>query len=83
MEKTILKRKLIIFFMVIVPLALSAQTPSIIQNIRIPLWAELDAYPAMVAEEDSGGSEATDTEAADVEAVAGPEDAEAAKEPGQ
>ena len=78
MEKTILKRKLIIFFMVIVPLALSAQTPSIIQNIRIPLWAELDAYPAMVADEDSG-----DTEAADIEAVAGPEDAEAAKEPGQ
>ena len=26
---------------------LSAQTPSVIRNIRIPLWAELDAYPEL------------------------------------
>ncbi len=33
--------------------ALSAQTPSVIQNIRIPLWADLDAYPVMIGEEQS------------------------------
>ena len=26
---------------------LSAQTPSVIRNIRLPLWAELDAYPGL------------------------------------
>ena len=26
-----------------------AQTPSVIQNIRIPLWAEVDAYPELAA----------------------------------
>ncbi len=31
---------------------LSAQTPSVIRNIRLPLWAELDAYPGL---ELSGG----------------------------
>ena len=32
------------------PLAgpLWAQTPSVIRNIRLPLWAELDAYPGLV-----------------------------------
>lgn len=29
---------------------LSAQTPSVIRNIRLPLWAELDAYPGLVPE---------------------------------
>ena len=27
---------------------LFAQTPSVIRNIRLPLWAELDAYPGLV-----------------------------------
>ena len=26
---------------------LAAQTPSVIRNIRLPLWAELDAYPGL------------------------------------
>ena len=30
---------------VVCSIQLSAQTPSVIRNIRIPLWAELDAYP--------------------------------------
>ncbi len=39
--------------MVIGTIALNAQTPSIIQNIHIPLWAELDAYPSMIGEVDA------------------------------
>ncbi len=33
-----------------------AQTPSVIRNIRLPLWAELDAYPELpeAADTDSG-----------------------------
>ena len=26
---------------------LYAQTPSVVRNIRLPLWAELDAYPGL------------------------------------
>ena len=35
---------------------LSAQTPSVVRNIRLPLWAELDAYPGLErsSEEDEG-----------------------------
>ena len=33
---------------------LSAQTPSVVRNIRLPLWAELDAYPGL---ELSGGKD--------------------------
>ena len=29
---------------------LAAQTPSVIENVRIPLWADLDAYPEVSAE---------------------------------
>ena len=29
-------------------LQLFAQTPSVVRNIRLPLWAELDAYPGLV-----------------------------------
>lgn len=32
---------------VFLPLAAVAQTPSFVENIRIPLWAELDAYPGL------------------------------------
>ena len=34
-----------------------AQSPSIVQNIRIPLWAELDAYPMLMAEADESSEE--------------------------
>ena len=36
------------------PLQLAAQTPSVVRNIRLPLWAELDAYPGL---ELSGGED--------------------------
>lgn len=29
-----------------------AQTPSVVKNIRIPLWAELDAYPGLAEAQD-------------------------------
>ena len=31
---------------------LAAQTPSVVRNIRLPLWAELDAYPGLKPVED-------------------------------
>lgn len=43
MEKRIQKIIISIFLIS----SLYAQTPSIIKNIRIPLWAELDAYPGL------------------------------------
>ena len=38
---------------------LYAQTPSVVRNIRLPLWAELDAYPGLfpVNDETDGQSE--------------------------
>ncbi|MCR4580105.1 MAG: hypothetical protein K5681_07150 [Treponema sp.] len=54
MEKHLQKTIISFFlFMMIFTGALSAQTPSVIQNIRIPLWADLDAYPVMIGEEQS------------------------------
>ena len=41
-----------LIFMIILSSALPAQTPSVVRNIRLPLWAELDAYPGL---ELSGG----------------------------
>lgn len=32
--------------------SLNAQTPSIVRNIRIPIWSELDAYPALAEAQD-------------------------------
>ena len=40
------------FLGALAPLQLAAQTPSVVRNIRLPLWAELDAYPGL---ELSGG----------------------------
>lgn len=34
-------------FAVLIMAAAVAQTPSVVKNIRIPLWAELDAYPGL------------------------------------
>ncbi|MBR1640096.1 MAG: hypothetical protein IJ688_11985 [Treponema sp.] len=54
MEKYLQKIKSIFFILVflIFPADFFAQVPSVIQNIRIPLRAELDAYPAIVQEKD-------------------------------
>ena len=40
----------ILIFMTAMNSLLSAQTPSVIRNIRLPLWAELDAYPGLFPE---------------------------------
>ena len=39
---------------------LYAQTPSVVQNIRLPLWAELDAYPGLVPVGSEDGDENKD-----------------------
>ncbi len=46
----------LIFELLIAGSLLSAQTPSVVRNIRLPLWAELDAYPGLElsADEKSG-----------------------------
>lgn len=49
-RKVLLFTGLCLFFV----LRLSAQTPSVVRNIRLPLWAELDAYPGL---ELSGGED--------------------------
>lgn len=42
-----IKKNIFSFFALILVFPLFPQTPSIIKNIRIPLWAELDAYPEL------------------------------------
>lgn len=49
--KSLAKILLLIIFMAGLS-GLYAQTPSVVRNIRLPLWAELDAYPGL---ELSGG----------------------------
>lgn len=49
--KSLVKILLLIIFMTGLS-GLYAQTPSVVRNIRLPLWAELDAYPGL---ELSGG----------------------------
>ena len=42
---------------------LFAQTPSVIRNIRLPLWAELDAYPGLVPfDEENEGEKSSQIE---------------------
>ena len=59
MEKHLQKLKLYIFLILFAGGMLYAQTPSVVRNIRLPLWAELDAYPGLfpVDEETDGQSE--------------------------
>ena len=54
LQKTLACALLFLLGPLFCPALLSAQVPSVIQNIRIPLWAELDAYPVMAGEEDAG-----------------------------
>lgn len=53
--KKIFLSLLFIAFFLLIGTQAWAQTPSVIQNIRIPLWAELDAYPAIVNAGDEEG----------------------------
>ena len=59
MEKHLQTLKLFLssFFIMIFAALAYAQSPSIVQNIRIPLWAELDAYPMLMAEADESSEE--------------------------
>ena len=59
MEKHLQKLKLYIFLILFAGGMLYAQTPSVVRNIRLPLWAELDAYPGLfpVNDETDGQSE--------------------------
>ncbi|MCH5292890.1 MAG: hypothetical protein J1E07_04060 [Treponema sp.] len=54
MEKNLRKLKvaLSVFFLLIFSPGFFAQVPSVVRNIRINLWAELDAYPMLIQEQD-------------------------------
>lgn len=43
----IIKKSLIALVLVLFVTPLFGQTPSVVRHIRIPLWAELDAYPEL------------------------------------
>lgn len=55
-KKSFLFAILSLFFV----LELFAQTPSVVRNIRLPLWAELDAYPGLVPAGTDDGEENRD-----------------------
>ena len=46
-SKSFSKRLFILLLMAVMLFPLLAQTPSVVRNIRLPLWAELDAYPGL------------------------------------
>ncbi len=46
-SKSFSKRLFILLLMAVMHFPLLAQTPSVVRNIRLPLWAELDAYPGL------------------------------------
>lgn len=46
-RKIFFHTKFIILFSLMINFPLFSQTPSVVKNIRIPLWAELDAYPEL------------------------------------
>ena len=51
----IIKKIFLILLLLSIALPFTAQTPSVVRHIRIPLWAELDAYPEL---EDARNTEA-------------------------
>ena len=59
MERHLQTLKIHLFLFLLAGSVLYAQTPSVVRNIRLPLWAELDAYPGLVPfdEEADGQSE--------------------------
>lgn len=56
MERYLQTLKRLIFALGFAGSLLFAQTPSVVRNIRLPLWAELDAYPGLElsSDENSG-----------------------------
>ena len=46
-EKAFSKIILVVLILLCQSVVLFAQTPSVVRNIRLPLWAELDAYPGL------------------------------------
>ena len=56
MERHLQTLKRLIFALGFAGSLLFAQTPSVVRNIRLPLWAELDAYPGLElsSDENSG-----------------------------
>jgi hypothetical protein len=56
-NKTFSKLLLILILMSGMSLPLLAQTPSVVRNIRLPLWAELDAYPGLELSTDAEGGQ--------------------------
>ena len=55
-KKSVLFAGLSLFFV----FKIFAQTPSVVRNIRLPLWAELDAYPGLVPADTDEENENTD-----------------------
>lgn len=49
MDKKIVRILVLLFFQI----NLFSQVPSIIEHIRFPIWAELDAYPELISKEDN------------------------------
>lgn len=50
-----MKKFLISVTLLILNFSIFSQTPSVVQHIRFPLWAEVDAYPGMEQEDTSSG----------------------------
>lgn len=58
MEKKFQRINICLIFLIIkICFSFYAQTPSVVQNIRIPLWAELDAYPELEYKSDENQGE--------------------------
>ena len=47
------KRLQVIFLLIFLFFPLFSQTPSVVEHIRIPLWAELDAYPELLQDSEN------------------------------
>jgi len=53
MERNLSSLKVLFLFIILMMAGkLYSQTPSLVKNIRIPLWAELDAYPELAEAQD-------------------------------
>lgn len=61
MEKRVSKQIIISFlFLLVCEIASYGQTPSIVEHIRFPVWAEVDAYPGLELPEQETDEEATE-----------------------
>ena len=62
MERNLQKLKILFFLFLLENAFLFAQTPSVVRNIRLPLWAELDAYPGLFPVNEETDEEEVDEE---------------------